>query len=98
MYFIEHNRKIIENEFYNNNLSQVELFQKFVDYLFFIRKLYSKINQVNKIFKNFIYYTEKFIDIATKNINIYDLYHFNKKAVIYSYCNEAKKKIFIFKF
>ena len=32
------------------------------------------------------------MDIATKNINIYDLYHFNKKAVIYSYCNEAKKR------
>ena len=42
MYFIEHNRKIIENEFYNNNLSQVELFQKFVDYLCFIRNYIQK--------------------------------------------------------
>ena len=90
IYFIEHNGKILENEFYNNNLSQVKLFQQFVDYLCFIRKLYSKENQIYKIIKNFIYYAEKFIDIAIKNINIYDLYHFNKRTVIYSYCNEAK--------
>ena len=90
--FINNNVKLLGNEFYNNNLFQVELFQKFVDYMCFLRKLYSKENKTYKIIKNYINYTEKFIDLAVKNINIYDLYHFNKKAVIFAYCNEAKKR------
>ena len=33
----------------------------------------------------FIDYSENLIDIAIKNINVYDLYHFNKETLIY-YC------------
>ena len=47
---------------------------------------------------NFIDYSENLIDIAIKNINVYDLYHFNKETLIYSYCNEEKKRFLSSKF
>ena len=91
--FINNNGKG-ENDFYNNNLEQVQLFKNFVDYLFFLRQLYSKDNKIHKIISNFLDYSENVIDIAIKNINIYDFYHFNKAIVIYSYCNDKKYRFF----
>ena len=34
---------------------------------------------------NFVEYIEHLLDIASNNIQIYDLYHFNKETLIYSY-------------
>ena len=97
-YFIENNGKLPENEFYVNNLSQFQLFGKFVDYLCVIRELYSEENKKYKIFSQFINYSENLIDIANKNINIYDLYHFNEETIIYSYCNDKKTRFLSFDF
>ena len=95
--FINNNGKE-ENDFYNKNLEQFQLFQNFIDYLFFLRQLYSEKNKRNKIISNFLEYSENVIDIAIKNIKIYDLYHFNKEIVIYSYCNKDKDYFFSHKF
>ena len=34
---------------------------------------------------NSLEYSEKLLDMASNNIQIYDLYHFNKESLIYSY-------------
>ena len=91
-YLINNNGKMPENEFYRANLTHIQLLGKFVDYLIFLRTLYSKGNKKYKIISNFLDYSENLIDIAIKNRNIYDLYHFNKEAIIYSYCNDEKKR------
>ena len=96
--FIENNGKIPNNGFYIENFAHVQLFGKFVDYLCVIRKLYSTENKIYKMMTNFIDYSENLIDIAIKNINVYDLYHFNKETLIYSYCNEEKKRFLSSKF
>ena len=57
----------------------------FIDYLFLLRNLFGNNNNSKKIISNFLEYSEKLIDIASKNILIYDLYHFNKEAIIYGY-------------
>ena len=90
--FIDNNGRQPENEFYSNNLSHIQLFSQFVIYLCFMRKLFSKENKIYKIISNFLEYSNELIDAATNNINIYDLYHFNKETIVYSYCNEKKKR------
>jgi len=95
--FINKNGKIPENDFYKANLAHIQLFGKFMDYLIFLRTLYIKDNERYKIISNFLDYSENYVDSATQNIKIYDLYHFNKETIIYSYYNKKKKKIPIFK-
>ena len=92
--FINNNGKKENDDFYNNNLNQVKLFKNFIDYLFFLRQLYSQKSKAYKIISNFLEYSENVIDIAIKNINLYDFYHFNKAIVIYSYCNDNKYDFF----
>ena len=90
--FINKNGKMPENDFYKDNLAHIQLFAKFTDYLIFLRTLYKKDNERYKIISNFLDYLENYVDSATQNIKIYDLYHFNKEAIIYSYCNKKKKR------
>lgn len=91
-YFIENNGKAIENDFYKNNLAHLELLGHFIDYLCLLRKIFHEESIMHKILSNFLEYTEKIIDVASNNIQIYDLYHFNKETIIYSYNNDENKK------
>ena len=91
-YFINNNGKNEESELYRNNLYHVQLLRKFIYYLFFLRKLYSKKSHEYTIISNFLEYSKELLDIATKNINIYDLYHFNKEVIIYGCLFDVKKK------
>ena len=83
--FIAKNTISNKTDFYKTNLSKIKLLQDFIEYLCYLRKLYHKSNIIYKIIMNFIEYTEHLLDIATNNIQIYDLYHFNKETLIYSY-------------
>ena len=83
--FIEKNNISNKTNFYKANLSKIKLFQNFIEYLCYLRKLYRKKNIIYKIIMNFVEYTEYLLDIAANNIQVYDLYHFNKETLIYSY-------------
>ena len=89
--FINNNGILKENEFYNKCLADIQLLKKFVLYLCFLRKLYAKKNNAYKIISNFLDYFEHLIDIAFTNIQLYDLYHFNKEAIIYSFGYDTGK-------
>ena len=97
-YFINNNGKNEKSELYRNNLNHVQLLRKFIHYLFFLRKLYSKKSHEYGIISSFLEYSKELLDIATKNINIYDLYHFNKEVIIYGYLFDEKKKFLSPKF
>ena len=96
--FININLISTDNVFYNKCLADIKLFEKFVKYLCFLKKLYGKKNKANKIIKNFLDYTYHFISIASSNIQLYDLYHFNKETIIYSFCNDEGKRFLSKKF
>ena len=90
--FINKNEKLMVNEFYQKNLNSIELLGKFIIYLCFLRKLYAPKNEVNKVIFNFLEYFNHLIDVASKNKQIYDIYHFNKETIIYSYLNNDNEK------
>ena len=96
--FIANNNSSNKNKFYTKNLSEVELLQNFIEYLCYLRKLYNEKNEVYKIISNFLEYSEHLLDIASNNIQIYDLYHFNKETLIYSYLIEKQKEISLINF
>ena len=83
--FIKNNNKSDDDDFYKVNLTNIELFKQFIDYLFLLRKLYINNNKIKDIISNFFDYSEKLIDVASQNILIYDLYHFNKETIVYGY-------------
>lgn len=83
--FINNNGILKENEFYKKCLADIQLLKKFIIYLCFSNKLYGKKNKAYKIISNFLEYFNHLIDIAKTNIQLYDLYHFNKETIIYSF-------------
>ena len=91
--FINKNEIDNKNDFYNKNLSNVKLFRNFIIYLCYLRKIYNDKNIIYKIISNFLEYSEHLLDIALNNIEIYDLYHFNKETIIYSYHIDDDKRI-----
>lgn len=96
--FINNNNKSDKDEFYNMNLINIELFKQFIDYLFLLRNLYIKNDRAKNIISNFLDYYEKLIDVASQNILIYDLYHFNKETIVYGYFYKNNIRFFSKKF
>ena len=74
------------------------MLKNFIIYLCYLRKIYDDKNIIYKIISNFLEYSEHLLDIALNNIEIYDLYHFNKETIIYSYLIDDDKKISLNKF
>ena len=93
--FITKNNISNKTNFYKTNLSKIKLLQNFIEYLCYLKKLYHKKNIIYKIIMNFVEYTEHLIDIASNNIQIYDLYHFNKETLIYSYLIKENDKFYL---
>ena len=89
--FIKSNGKYDNSEFYNKNLEQLELVKNFICYLCVLRKLFKEGNSMYKIVSNFLEYANCLIDEASNNIQIYDIYHFNKECIIYSYENNEER-------
>ena len=83
--FIDKNVNKGENEFYSINLSKIKLFMKFISYLYYMKQLYNETSDEYEIITKALEYSNYLIDIAIKNIEIYDLYHFNKECIIYGY-------------
>ena len=86
--FIQNNGSNKESIFYQKNLDQIELLKDFINYLFLLKKLFIKGNIIYKKLSNCLNYFDHLLDIASNNILIYDLYHFNKEFILYSYGNE----------
>ena len=87
-----------DNEFYKQNKTNIELLKNFIIYLCYLRKLYDEENKVYEIITNFLNYFEYLIDTASKNKQLYDIYHFNKEAIIYSYSIEKNEMFLSSKF
>jgi len=91
--FIQNNGSNNESIFYQKNLAQIKLLKDFINYLCLLRKLFMKGNNIYENLSNCLNYTEHLVDIASKNIAIYDLYHFNKECILYSYRNERNERL-----
>jgi len=96
--FINNNGKINENEFYKKHLEHIKLLLNFISYLCLLKEYYNKKGEIYQIISNFLEYSNHLIDVASNNIQIYDLYHFNKETIIYSYRNNENKTFLSSKF
>ena len=90
--FISRNIKETDKEFYKNNYAQIELLGEFINYLCCFRNLYNDKSKRYKFVSNFLEYFEYLIDVSSNNLEIYDIYHFNKECNIYGYSIKEENK------
>ena len=81
---IKVNNKKQLTEFYIENLNEKKQLDKFLNYLLFVLRFFPKDSKIEKIIINFFKYLNYMIDIASKNILLFDIYHFKKECNIYA--------------
>lgn len=72
-----------KNEFFIDNLKEINKIEKLLNYLIIIIRYFPKDNKTNIVINNFFNYFKNLLENASNNIIIYDVYNFKKECNVY---------------